>query len=290
MRKQRFPGVSIVVATRNNSETLKKTIEGLLGLDYPGKYEIIVVDDGSTDNTGNVLEGFRRRVKAIRIEHTGVCAARNAGIRESNGSIIVNMDHDCIPEMDWLKNLVKGFDSERVGIVSSYGYYGGTSTAFRKELLEKVGGYDEEYYYYREDTDLSFKIMDLGYEFRLVKAGYIHDHEMVKPKGVSGAMRYVIQRWNYHMNDVLLYKKHRKLARDFLDVRAGFIVNPLADFRAATGLWDGRYELSSPRGIVFVKNKSPLHGAGIFLIGIAYMVGVKVFRLKGSLKFRELLI
>lgn len=92
------------------------------------------------------------------------------------------------------------------------------------------------------------------------------------------------------MNDVLLFKKHPRLAGKFLDVKLGFLVNPLADFRAATGLWKGDYQLSSPRGITFLENSSPLHAAAIFLTGLAYVLGVKAYRLRGSLKFGKLLV
>jgi GT2 family glycosyltransferase len=189
--------------------------------------------------------------------------------------------------------MVEGFDSERTGIVSAYDYYGGTSTAFRKALLERVGGYDEDYVYYREDTDLSFKIMDLGYEFRLVKAEYIHDHKLAMPSGFINFIKHVMQRLKYHQNDVLLYKKHNTpLCEDFLHIKFHFLVSPLADFKAATGLWGkGRgFSLSSPRGIIFLENKSPLHALVIILAGVAYVFAVKISRLIGSIKFGKLLI
>lgn len=288
-----YPSVSIIVATLNNAASLRKTLKGLLRVKYPAKVEIVVVDDGSTDRTRSMLEKeFSRfkRVKWLSIPHSGVCVARNTGIVRSTGKIVVNMDHDCIPTKDWLIKLVNGFSSKHVGIVSSYGYFGGTSTAFRRELLEQVGGYDEAYYYYREDTDLAFKIMERGYEFKLVEAEYEHDHEPVRPRGIGGAIKYALQRWRYHMNDVLLFKKHPHLAREFLDVKAGFLIHPLTDFRAATGLWDGGYALSSPRGITFLENRSPLHALLIFSVGIVYVMGVKWFRLKGSLKFGKVLL
>lgn len=287
------PSVSIIIATLNNAPTLRKTLKGLLRIDYPEDYEIIIVNDGSTDNTKEMLDkefSRNKRLKVIHIPRSGVCIARNIGIENSKGEIVVTMDHDCIPARDWLKNLVKGFSPRNVGVVSSYGYYGGTSTAFRRSLLKRVGGYDKEYVYYREDTDLSFKIMDLGYDFKLVKADYKHDHKMVKPTGVSGGMKYVLQRWKYHMNDVLLFKKHPSLAKEFLDVKMGFVINPLTDFRVATGLWKGEYSLSSPRGIIFLENKTPFHAVIIFFTGLLYMIGVKFFRLQGSLKFGKLLI
>ena len=175
--------------------------------------------------------------------------------------------------------------------MSAYDYYGGTSTGFRKELLERVGGYDEDYRYYREDTDLSFKIMDLGYGFRLVKAGYYHDHEEAKPKGMLALARHVLQRLYYHQNDALLYKKHpNKVCEEFLHIKYGFLVDPAQDFRVATGLWKkgGKLEAGSPRGITFIENRGPAHAAAIVAAGIAYVMLVKASRLMGSVRFGKL--
>ncbi|MBI4021197.1 MAG: glycosyltransferase family 2 protein [Candidatus Aenigmarchaeota archaeon] len=287
-RRLRLPKASVIVATYNNKEALRRTVAGLLALDYPS-YEVIVVDDGSTDGTAEMIRKMQG-ITAICLPHGGVCKARNAAIRQATGKIVVNMDHDCVPARDWLRRLVAGF-GPGVGVVSSYGYYGGTSTAFRKDLLDRVGGYDEAYGYYREDADLSFMIMDLGYTFELVEARYDHDHRAVSPRGFRAVVRYAFTRWRYHMNDVLLFKKHPRLAGRFLDVKFGFLVNPLADFKVATGLWNrGTFSLSSPRGMTFMENRSPLHGIAIFLLGLCYVVGVKSYRLRGSLKFGRLLI
>jgi GT2 family glycosyltransferase len=234
-------------------------------------------------------------------KNSGVCKARNKGISMSKYPIVINMDQDCIPEKNWLKKMVVPFENPKVGIASAFGYYGGTSTAFRKDLLEKVGGYDESYFYYREDSDLSFKIMDLGYKFVVVKAEYEHDHEMIKPKGLWNLLKYVDKRLKHHMNDVLLYKKHPRLAGKFLDVWLGFLVNPFADFGIVAGTWRNPFdkgnkkktkwlELSSPQGITFIENKSPLHTLAIFLIGIGFVFAIKFYRLRGSIKHGKLLL
>ncbi len=287
---------SIVVATYNNRKVLEMTLESLMEQQFGGKYEIIVVNDGSTDGTKSFLDAYAKGKKRLLVFHqpnSGVCRARNRAIENAKYEIVVNMDHDCIADRDWLDKIVKGFDSEKVGVVSSYDYYGGTSTAFRKELLEKVGGYDEDYRYYREDTDLSFKIMDLGYKFKLVKAGYLHYHKQTKPRGLPALVSHVLQRLYYHQNDVLLYKKHpTKLCEGFLHIEYGFMVDPAQDFRVATGLWKegAKMELSSPRGITFIENKTPLHTIGIIVAGLGYVVAVKISRLIGSVKFGKLLL
>lgn len=288
-----YPNASIVVATLNNANVLKRVLHSMKELEYPKKFEVIVVNDGSTDATKEML-AKENGISVINFEsNQGVCKARNAGIKAARFPIVVNMDHDCIADKAWLLNLVSGFRDPAVGAVSSFGSFGGTSTAFRKELLDKVRGYDEDYFYYREDTDLTFKIMELGFKYKVVKADYLHDHKEVAPRGLFQTVKYVVKRLRYHENDVLLYKKHPKLAADFLDVKAGFIVNPVKDFQVVTNLWEGsskELKLCSPRGIELIKNKTPLHAVAIVGLGFLYVLGVKLFRLWGSIKFRKLLI
>ncbi|MBI4181503.1 MAG: glycosyltransferase family 2 protein [Candidatus Aenigmarchaeota archaeon] len=288
-----WPSVTVIVATYNNRQALRPALRGMLAVDYPGRKDVIVVNDGSTDGTKEMLDReFQglRGLTVVHLPHGGVCRARNAGIGRARGQIIVNMDHDCVPAKGWLRALVDGF-TPGVGVVSSYGFYGGTSTAFLASVLREVGGYDERYAYYREDADLSFTIMERGWAFKLVDAPYTHDHAPVQPRGVRSIVRYAFQRWRYHMNDVLLFKQHPSLAGRFLHVRGGFLISPFADFRVATGLWNsGSFALSSPRGMVFLPNRSPLHAGLIFLLGLLYVGGVKAYRLRGSLKHRKLLL
>ena len=142
-------------------------------------------------------------------------------------------------------------------------------------------------------NDLTFKIMDLGYEFRQVDAKYFHDHKEAKPEGIIGLLKYGLKRLEYHQNDVLLYKKHRtKICEEFLHIKFGFLVDPVQDFRVATGTWQdgGKFELGSPRGITFMENSTPIHTIAIILAGIGYVLAVKASRLWGSIRFRKLLI
>ncbi|MEM4663024.1 MAG: hypothetical protein QXM75_03300, partial [Candidatus Diapherotrites archaeon] len=163
----------------------------------------------------------------------------------------------------------------------------------RKDVLLKVGGYDEDYKYYREDTDLTFKILELGYKFKHVKANFLHDHKLTKPPGPFGMFKYALHRLKYHQDDVLLYKKHpNELTKKFFDIKFGFLINPMYDFKVATGLWKkgGKLQLSSPRGIVFIENKTPLHTIAIISLGVCYVFAVKFVRLLASIRHRKLLI
>ena len=293
----RFPKASIVVATYNNRDVLRKVLRAMLRLDYPAGYEAIVVDDGSRDGTAEMVKKEFGAEKRIRFhgfgKNMGVCKARNKGIRMARFPIVVNMDHDCIPSRAWLRDLVKPFADPKVGATSSFGAFGGTSTAFRKSLLDRVGGYDEDYFYYREDTDLTFKIMEKGFKFKRTKAHYAHDHKEIRPHGFFGWARYLLRRLYYHENDVLLYKKHPKLAKEFLKVKFGFLVSPKADFSLVANYWKGssrELKLCSPRGLVLIRNRTPFHALAIILLAIFYVFLVKYFRFFGSLRFGKLLV
>jgi len=299
-KNKELPKASIVVLTHNRAKVLDKTLKGMLRLDYPNEYEVIVVNDGSTDNTKDVLNSYQgnKKIVAINEERFGPCKARNNGIKAARFPIVVIMDDDCIPSKDWLINLARGFDSPKTGMVSSYSLFGGTSTAFRASVLDKVNSYDEEYFYYREDTDLVFKILDAGYKGKLVDAEFKHDHKLEKPS-LGKLINHALERASYHKNDVLLYKKHSERARKFLNVKFGFIVDPLEDFNRATGRWadigrnEGRTKnisLSSPRGLTYLENKTPIHTISIVLAGLLYVLLVKLVRLYGSVKFKKLLI
>ena len=285
---------SIVILTFNRQEVIEKTLKGMLKLEY-SEYELIVINDGSKDNTKKILEKFKKEKKITIINNEkekGPCAARNQGIKLSKNDFIIIMDDDCIPEKNWLKTMVSGFNSDKIGMVSGYSLHGGTSTGFSRKALDKAGLYNEEYFYYREDTDLVFRIMDAGFQIKQVDAKYLHDHKIEKPKNFTEFLRHVLKRVKNHKNDVLLYKKNPERTKKFLDIKLGFIINPLNDFKASTGLWHkkGKMNLSSPRGIIFMENKSALHSIIILLGGILYVIAVKSVRLYASFRFRKLLI
>jgi hypothetical protein len=93
------------------------------------------------------------------------------------------------------------------------------------------------------------------------------------------------------MNDVLLYKKHpTKICKEFLHIKYGFIVDPYKDFSIATGLWQGKFNLSSPRGIIFMEADSAPKKIIIVFAGICWIILVKSARLAGSIKHKKLVI
>jgi len=85
--------VSVVIATRNRATLVKQAIDSVLAQSEPVR-EIIIVDDGSTDDTRSVLAGYGARIRSIHANHGGASAARNNGIREANGEWIAFLDDD----------------------------------------------------------------------------------------------------------------------------------------------------------------------------------------------------
>ncbi len=287
---------SIIIATYNRADILEKTLDSMLNQDYPFNYEIIVINDGSTDDTKQILQKFSKykKFRSQSLEkNSGPATARNIGIEMTRYPIIVIMDDDCIPEKDWLQKLVSEF-SGNIGITTSYSMRGGTSTAFLKKALDEVGYFDESFpFAYREDTDLLFRILDRGYEIKFANAKFKHLHK--PPKTIKAKISYALKRIWIHQSDVLLYKKHPERTKKFFNIKLGFIRHPIKDFKVATGLWSRykkrrKFSLSSPQEIVLLQPKSIFHKILIFLGGIIYAIAVKLVRFYGSIKYKKLLI
>ena len=91
-RAQR-PLVSVIIPAYNSAAYLKEAIDSVLAQSL-SDYEILVVDDGSTDDTGGILNGYGAKIRVLRQDHRGVAAARNHGIRETQGEIVAFLDAD----------------------------------------------------------------------------------------------------------------------------------------------------------------------------------------------------
>ena len=89
----KHPLVSVIIPTYNRGWILKEAIDSVLAQDF-ADYELIVVDDGSSDNTPDVLDAYGSAIRILRQSNRGVSAARNFGIRESSGGLIAFLDSD----------------------------------------------------------------------------------------------------------------------------------------------------------------------------------------------------
>jgi glycosyltransferase involved in cell wall biosynthesis len=186
--------VSIIIPIYRRIEWIGKCIKRLLEQDFIGSFEVIVVDDGSPNESEikGVLDRFSNLenpiVKYIRNRHAGPAAARNYGIRSSSGKILCFLDDDSIPDSKWLKEIISSFrESETTSIVSGKilafnrdaplprllesSVYSGKSwatcnIAYRREIIEALGGFDESF------TEASWEDNELGIRARW--AGYSH--------------------------------------------------------------------------------------------------------------------
>ena len=187
-----WPQVSVVVCSYNGAATIRDTLEGLLALDYP-HFEVIVVNDGSTDATPAIAGEYA--VRLISTENRGLSNARNTGWQEANGEIIAYIDDDAYPDMHWLQYLAHTFmttDYMGVGgpniappgdgpvadcVANAPGrpvqvllsdreaeHIPGCNMAFRREALQAIGGFDPRYRAAGDDVDVCWRVQAQGWK------------------------------------------------------------------------------------------------------------------------------
>lgn len=293
--------ITIIIPTRNEEKNISDCIHSLLNQSYDkAKYKILVIDDVSTDRTGAVVARLAGKEKGM-IEYfrpdarLGRVISLNRGISLCKTPYFIELNADCIPEKNWLGALMNGFSGKKVAVSKTTSLGEGASSAYRTDVVKKLGMFDERYNEmgsgFRMDTDLMFKILDAGYEINMI-SGTRYEHRHPAPTTLKGKIRYAISRVKVHRFDPLLYKNHPERTKEMLDIRLGFLRNPVLDFRTATGLWHegGKLSLSSPQGIRIIDNRTPLHALAIIILGIGYVFAVKLARLYGSIKFGKLLV
>jgi cellulose synthase/poly-beta-1,6-N-acetylglucosamine synthase-like glycosyltransferase len=117
------PFVSIIIPTYNEENSLRKTVENAVNLDYPlNKFEILIIDDGSTDSSGKIgkiLAKEYKNVKYFRKENGGKGSALNYGIKKAKGDYIVTDDADSMANSDVLKLMMPHFSNPKVMAVTS---------------------------------------------------------------------------------------------------------------------------------------------------------------------------
>lgn len=137
-KPDRYPSISIAVPAFNKGKYLAKTIRHLLSLDYPKKPEIIVVNDGSTDETRDVIKGFP--VKFIdKKKNGGKAKAVNDALKIAKGEVFGVVDAETFLRKDALKRLVGYFNSNKVGaVISSLKVYKPKSLFERLQQIEYI--------------------------------------------------------------------------------------------------------------------------------------------------------
>ena len=224
-----WPKVSVVVCTYNGARYIRETCEALEKLDYPN-YEVVIVSDGSTDNTLEILSDFDFEV--ISVENGGLSRARNIGLQRAQGEIIAYLDDDAYPDEHWLKYLAWSFlkskhdgiggpnfpppddDFWALCVAHSPGgpnhvlladdlaeHIPGCNMAFRKAALERVGGFDRDFKIAGDDVDVCWKIQEYGGTLGFSPAAVVWHHRR------SSVSAYLKQQYNYGRAEAMLAAK-----------------------------------------------------------------------------------
>ncbi len=178
-----MPLVSVLVCVLNGEKYIHKCLELLLNQTFRA-FELVIVDDASTDRTRQIISEFKdERIKYFRNENwLGICKSRNRGFKLANGKYIFCLDVDCAISQDWIAEGLVYFSKGAVGVegriiyvsegyvptYSNYvmenkhgGQYMGGNVAFQRDFLELTGGLNENLKYFH-DREIGLRIARFG--------------------------------------------------------------------------------------------------------------------------------
>lgn len=276
------PMFSVVVCSFNADRTMEPCLQSLQDLPYPN-YEVIVVNDGSTDRTLEIARKYEGgRIRVIDQRNMGLSAARNVGIEAARGEIVAYTDSDCVVDPDWLTYLAYKFRDgfKAVGgpnfpppedalvpsvvAVSPGGpthvllnddvaeHVPGCNMAFEKSVLQEINGFDVLYTAAGDDVDLCWRLQNAGYPIGFSPVAVVWHFRR------NTVRAYLKQQMGYGKAEALLYFKHplrfnllgqsRWLGRIYGGVATGvFARGPVIYYGAfGRGLFQTLYERPAP--------------------------------------------
>jgi GT2 family glycosyltransferase len=224
-----WPRISVVVCTYNSEPTLRACFDGLKRLDYPD-YEVIVVNDGSTDATDEITQEYGFRL--VSTENLGLASARNLGLEAATGEIVAYIDADAYPDPHWLSHLAVSFmKSSHTGVggpnipppgdghvaecvANAPGgpthvllsdreaeHIPGCNMAFRKASLVAIGGFDPQFRVAGDDVDICWRLQDQGWTVGFSPGAVVWHHRRDRVLG------YLKQQRAYGKAEALLERK-----------------------------------------------------------------------------------
>ena len=227
----RYPRISVVVCAYNSERTMEACLASLEALDYPD-YEVIVVNDGSTDGTLGIAERFPF-CRIISQPNKGLSVARNVGAEAATGEIVAYTDSDCVADPDWLTYLVARMEAGNLAAcggpnfpppedslvpaavaVSPGGpthvllsdevaeHIAGCNMAFRREVLLALGGFDPIYRAAGDDVDICWRFQDAGHAIGFSAAAVVWHFRR------NTVRAYINQQRGYGKAEALVYAKH----------------------------------------------------------------------------------
>ena len=206
MDENKRPIISVIIPVHNGEKCLQNLFDSLRAQSLSG-YEVIMIDDNSTDNSAAMGSKYARVISTSK--NVGPAAARNIGISQARGEIIAFTDSDCVLPTNWLQNIYQNFKEKNLQVIagnvkipksnilgdsiSALGFPGGGSVGFDKiwrvdedgttdhitscnfaasrEVLQKHGAFDESFPLPGcEDPELSYRFSKLGVDIK-----YCHD-------------------------------------------------------------------------------------------------------------------
>ncbi len=192
-----YPSLSVLIPSYNSKATIVRTIKSIQASDYPGKMEIIAVDDGSTDGSREMLKGMKGVTPLLLDRNGGKAHALNTAMKMAKGDVIACVDSDSYPEpsafrkaiaalyrdkrngavtcfirVDKPDSLLKkiqdieyltgfGFSQMATSAIEAIFVTPGPTTIFRKTALDELGGFDEENI--TEDLEIAWRLRKHGY-------------------------------------------------------------------------------------------------------------------------------
>lgn len=240
-KNKELPKVSIVISAYNEEEDISNSIESLKSIDYPkGMYEVIIVNDGSTDKTSEIVKGCAdgNIILVDNKKNKGKAACLNQGISLAKGEFVACMDADTVVPEDILKRIVPYFDDRQTGAVTVsvevnspknflqkiialeyrlglslflriFSYFDcihvtpGPFSVYRKELLEKIRGFDANNI--TEDLEIAYRIHKSGYKIaNCMKASV----KTITPNNFKGLYR---QRRRWYSGALMTLWQHKDI-------------------------------------------------------------------------------
>jgi GT2 family glycosyltransferase len=309
----KWPRISVVVCSYNGSRTIRDTLEGLKKVHYPD-FEVIVVDDGSTDSTASIAAEYD--VQLIRTPNRGLSSARNTGWLAATGEIVAYTDDDAYPDPDWLTYLAEGFRSgEYVGIggpniappgdgliaacvANSPGgpvhvllsdteaeHIPGCNMAFLRSALEAVDGFDVRFRVAGDDVDICWRLQERGWKLGFSPAAQVWHHRR------NSVKTYWRQQKGYGKAEALLEKKWPEKYNSFGHLTwYGRVYSP-----GLTRLWGTQWRVyhgqwgSAPFQSLYESGPATLHS--LFVMPEWYLVNICLLALSlAGLAWRPLLL
>lgn len=221
-----WPSISVVLCSYNGARVIGRCLDGLARQEYPA-YEVIVVDDGSTDDTARIAGAYD--VTLISTPNQGLSAARNEGLARARGDVVAYIDDDAWPDRDWLRylgwvylttdhvgvggpNLPPPDDGRTAGLVAlapggplhvlrsdtEAEHIPGCNSSFRTERLRAIGGYDVRYRTAGDDVDVCWRLHERGWTIGFAPGAMVWHHRRGTVRG------YLRQQRGYGFAEALL--------------------------------------------------------------------------------------